>query len=282
MRHSRLPRHEVIETTSHQSLFAQVGTESTVGDRKGSLLFVGGNSHEDVAVRVAQSHVRLDRTPSYWSHVAIILDWPDGAAPRDVVGVEAALDPEAEARRVPERNGVTLFRLSRYMKAGRYPNLGLGMPVLRRREEKKKTRGVSKTSPSDTPRDALLKAVLNPGRDRARFPLWDWLGVWSLYAATLRDNPLDRHVSHPGAALCEYAYEAMGYDLTPGATAPDTCPETLWSTLLYWYETFGAEPRKSQVRIWTSLAKHDSLVREIEKSSLEDDYREATAGKIQS
>src|SRR5215468_965840 len=38
------------------------------------LLLVGGNSVADFRIRVAQSHLRHDLTPSYWSIVGILID----------------------------------------------------------------------------------------------------------------------------------------------------------------------------------------------------------------
>src|SRR5687767_11784622 len=107
--------HTFKETLSGKA-FCDAVAESTKQlklKRTGSLLLVGGSSPHDLAVRHAQSVLRWDRLPSYWSHAAIILDWPESASPQQVLGVEVALNPEVAGEQVPERNGATLFRLSR-------------------------------------------------------------------------------------------------------------------------------------------------------------------------
>ncbi len=54
------------------------------------------------------------------------------------------------------------------------------------------------------------------------------------YAPYLTPNPLLEGVPMPSAALCEYAYEAAGIDLTPGATGNHSCPEVIYATVKHW------------------------------------------------
>src|SRR5262249_38309665 len=153
---------------------------------------------------------------------------------------------------LPESNGVTLFHLSRCLdRDDRYPNLAFA--TIRPKQTAQGKEG----SPQARAK-ALKDAALTPVRDRSRYPFWEWLGVWAQYVYSSRENPLLAHVSHPGAAFCEYVYESIGIDLTPGANAPDTCPETLWSTVLYWYRQLGDS--EDAVRAWSSLAPDDGLV----------------------
>jgi hypothetical protein len=241
-------------------------------DRRAGLLFVGGNSPGDLNVRQAQAVLRMDRLASAWSHVALVLHWPDGAAAHEIIGVEVALDPAPGERQVPERNGVTFFTLDRYLDAARYPNLAFVAILSDKVSGPKRGRGTTRTASgiSAGDKDQLESAALNPMREPGRYPLWDWLGVWSRFAYTGRENPLLESISHPAAAFCEYAFEVMRIDLTPGATAPNTAPETIWNTLHYWYQTFRGDGRN--LELWTSLTGRDVASRPTLSLTLKDDF----------
>src|SRR5262249_47848607 len=145
----------------------------------------------------------------------------------------------------------TLFRLERYLDPIRYPSLAIGIIRLPDADAAKPETGVRMTA--DKRRRALVDAATDPIRSAQRFPLWEWLGHLGRYVTTHGPHPLVDHLPHPGAAFCEYAYEAAGLDLTPGATAPTTCPELLWSTLLHWSGSIGAkEDAEDRVRVWSS------------------------------
>lgn len=252
----------------HQPLLEAVAGATKAADRRGGILFVGGVQASDLLVRSAQAPLRLDRTPSRWSHAAVILEWPDGARPDQILGIECSLDPQADEPQVPERNGVTLFRLSRYMNAQRHPNLGFATVRLGKVVKGKKDAGVVVSAET---KERLVARALRPSDDRARFPLWQWLGAWQAFAHGSGDDPLARGAAHPGAAFCQYVYEGIGLDLTPGATTPDTCPETLWSTMLYWYDRFAEGG--GGVGAWTSLTAPDSFERVTYSPDLGTDFR---------
>jgi hypothetical protein len=117
---------------------------------------------------------------------------------------------------------------------------------------------------------------MDPNRDRLRYRLWEWLGVWAnyTYAPAATANPIATGIPLPAAALCEYAYEAAGLDLTPGATAPNACPELLWTTLLYWYDRIG--PQAGQVAAWSLVEEDESPTRKPLSITLDAEFREAT------
>ena len=290
MRYSEQPKFAVTDVHAdqrrqpralrHDEFFERIAEQSSEADRVGGVLLVGGTTAADLAVRQAQSHLRFDRLPSDWSHAAIVLSWPDGARLDQVIGAEVALSPEDDAQQVPERNGVTLFRLARYRNHVRYPNLAFGTRRAAGAEERKQT---------------AVDAVLHPLRDRARYPLWEWLGAWKAFVHGSRDNPLVSHLAHPGAALCDYAYAAAGLDITPGAEAPDTSPETLWSTLLYWYPHLdradaAADAGKAkdkqarraakvpQIAAWVSRSRQLSMTRTPLSPTLTADLQQAKGG----
>jgi len=263
MRYSDAKRFEITKVRKEataEELFSTIAKAIPAEDRRGGILLVGGEGPRDLAVRHAQADLRLDKLPSYWSHAALILDWKDGAKLDAVVGVEVSLDPIEPDKQVPERNGVTFLRLARYANRARYPNLAFGAICNPKDKELK---------------NKIQQAAMDPNRDRLRYRFWEWLGVWAsyTYAPAATANPITTGVPLPGAALCEYAYEAAGLDLTPGATAPNACPELLWTTLLYWYDRIG--PQAGQVAAWCLVEEDESPSRKPLSITLDDEFRQA-------
>lgn len=257
---ARLAIKKVAGKSTNEQFLAQVARESTPEQRRCALLLVGGNDHRALAIRQAQAPLRLDRLPSYWSHAALILDW-EAADVANAVGVEASLDPEDLSEQVPERNGVTFFRVSRYLDQNRYPNLCVVVPTEFERSDKDQT----------DVRRRLSEAALDPNRERVRYRLWDWLGVWArfIYAPVGTPNPVTEGIPLPAAALCEYAYEAGGLDLTPGATAPNACPELLWATILHWHDRMGGV----KIRAWRLVRDPVQAPRAVHDAPLDEAFR---------
>ncbi|HSN99868.1 MAG TPA: hypothetical protein VLS89_16340, partial [Candidatus Nanopelagicales bacterium] len=181
IRFSSSPRFEVTRIVDDRSptnaaFAARVADETTAAERRGALLLVGATDPRALAVRRAQCHLRLDRRPSYWSHAALLVSW-EQAGPESAIGVEVSLDPEDMARQVPERNGVTAFRLARYLDAARYPNLCVATVDFPKSPDIK---------------DRICEAALRPNVERARYPFWDQLAAWArhAYAPSTTPNPL--------------------------------------------------------------------------------------------
>lgn len=267
MRYSSAERFRVREPKkkdpSAEEFFDGIARATSAEDRRGGVLLVGGISPRDLVVRQTQAELRMDRLPSYWSHAALILDWPERAHVDDVIGAEVTLDPLQPDQQVPERNGVTLFRLSRYADRRRYPNLAFATICDAEKRELK---------------DEIEWAALNPNRDRLRYRLWEWLGLWTshTFAPAAAENPIANGIPLPGAAFCEYVYEAAGLDLTPGATAPNACPEHLWNTLLYWHNRLG--PQVERIEAWRVVRPEEAPTRKPLPISLEADFRQAKKG----
>jgi hypothetical protein len=213
------PEIPIAETEDNRAFFERIAALGDPARLSGALLLIGATDHLSLALRRAQTLLRYDRRPSVWSHAALILEWVGGDA--GAIGVEVTLDPEGH--HVPERNGVSVFHLSRYYDTGRYPNVALVATTFG-------------TDDESGGRKAIVEAALDPNRERSRFPLWDAIGTWSryAYAPETTPNPLLSNVPIPGAAFCEYAYAMASVDLTPGATSDQTCPELLWATVKRW------------------------------------------------
>lgn len=271
MRLSTEKRAAVVDLQRGSSLVefvARVALETTELDRTGGVFLIGGTSPLDLAVAGAQSALRLDRLASYWSHAALAVSWPQDATPGTILGMEASLAPEVAAHRVPERNGVTLFHLSRYEDERQYPNMAFATLCAVNAEAEPDVRELKKR---------MVDAAAHPNAERLRYRLWDWLGLWTAYAFSpdQHPNPLGSSVPLPSAAFCEYAYESAGVDLTPGATEPNTCPELLWSTFLYWHERLqdsrGIGDNTCILKVWSVIRSAGPLTRQPLGESLEDD-----------
>ncbi len=217
------PTELLATTASNRAFFEAVSQTHKPDALRGALLLVGGNDWRSLALRRAQASLRFDRRASLWSHVALIARW-DADNVGASIGLEVTLEPESCGEQAPERNGVTTFNLSRYFDTDRYRNVAMVAVDLGRGAAGKERK------------NALLDAACNPCRDRERYPLWNALSSWAryAYAPELVQPPLIDGIALPSAAFCEYAFEAAGVDLTPGATGNNACPEVLWATVTYW------------------------------------------------
>jgi hypothetical protein len=189
----------------------------------GAIGMVGGQSLAANILRRAQARLRWDLRPSYWSHCFLIVG--DQPTLPDTVIWECTLEPANVEDLLPERNGVVAETIVRYRDQGSYPNVAvISFPL------------------TDTETDQLLRRAQDPNLDRVRFNLWDLLGRWFPYAWGMESvaNPLVEGVRMPAAAYVEMAYEAVGVDLVPGASARNGCPEYFWETALWWWKPFEA------------------------------------------
>lgn len=249
--------------------------------RVGAILFLGGNGPIDVGVRMAQSQIRIDKAPSDWSHVAVITNWRSGAKPEEVEGYEVTLSPDRQNEHWPERNGVTRFMAAKYFgDAVRYPALAISSleaprpvgsknadPSVKKGSKENARRANSHgataqpksgSAPADFNK-RMIEALESPLGQRARFPLYEYVGKWlgHLYSGDV--NPLNAGICHPSAGLVEFAYESAGIDITPGATTPATCPETIWSTVLWWNQPTELGIRR--FKTWRSGGVKSGLLR---------------------
>lgn len=227
-----------IDARTNLEFFRQVAAKRTAEQCRAAVLLVGANDVRSLAVRQAQAPLRYDRRSSYFSHAALIVSWNTGA-PEESVGLEASLDTDGpESQPVPERNGVTRFKLRRYQDETAYPNAALVTVELKATTQLDIDGKRQVQLSSSARKDAILDAARNPLREREVYPLWDGLGVWSKFRFSPERtvNPLLDNVPLPAAAYCEYAYAAQQIDIVPGAVARQTCPEMLWATFLRWQQ----------------------------------------------
>lgn len=218
-------------STDNAAFFQEVAERIPEGRRGCGLLLVGGRDFRSLAVRRAQGIVRFDHLPSYWSHAALVMEW--GKDLSTAQGLEVTFRPDNPMDQVPERNGVTWFNLAKFCDPKAFPNLAfiaLAPP--------KGSTGGAKAPTFKSVQKEIERRAREPNQDRGRYAFLDWLGVWARFSTSplTTQNPLLEQVPEPSAGFCEFAYEAAGIDLTPGATSPNACPELLWSTVQYWYQ----------------------------------------------
>jgi hypothetical protein len=179
------------------------------------ILLLGGSSLTHFRIRVAQSHVRTDLLPSFWSLVGILEDGQTFAS----VPFDGHRDPSD----VPRTNGLQTCRIEDYDDPLRFPNIAVlhftddESPIRQNVERVKSQRSVID-----------LPALMLP-----------WLGyIWSVGQA---GNPLLAGYGLPSAAFVETVYGIAGIELTPGLSSASSCPEAIWAAAKWWHQFYSEE-----------------------------------------
>jgi hypothetical protein len=193
------------------------------GEDQTGLVLVGGTSTASFRLRVAQSHVRHDLLPSYWSHVMLL-----GRPTRTLAATsvyEISLEPPQGFTFPPPTNGVQEGRLSQYRDPALYPNIALlSTPV---------------------PLAQVLEALDAFQKQRAVLDAVDLIVRWLAYVwgVARASNPLLDGYGMPSAAMLEIAFGVAGYDLTPGLESRSSCPEAIWQAAKWWHEYYAQQNR---------------------------------------
>jgi hypothetical protein len=187
--------------------------------QSGAIVLLGGVSITDFRLRVAQSQVRQDLLPSFWSHI-VLLNKADAG---DWLTWEVSLTPAAGFGEPPKTNGVQFSRLSAYDDPAKYPNIAcFHIPFQDLTEEK-----IAETVRTFSLQRSLVDM---PGL------IAEWLGfVWGVLDTP---NPLPRGLGIPGAVFAEAVYGALGMDLTPGLSGQSSCPEAVWQSAKWWHDFY--------------------------------------------
>jgi hypothetical protein len=176
------------------------------------ILLLGGSSLAHFRIRVAQSHVRNDLLPSFWSLVGILEDAQTFAS----VPFDGRIDPSI----VPSTNGVQSCRLDDYDDPGRFPNIAV---VQFTDDERPIQRNVDRVKSERSVID--LPTLMLP-----------WLGfIWSVAPVA---NPLLAGQGLPSAAFVETVYGIAGIELTPGLSSASSCPEAIWAAAKWWHQFY--------------------------------------------
>jgi len=203
------------------------------------MLLIGGTDALAFRLRVAQAHLRNDMTPSWWSHIALVLE----TSARDIGRsrlVEISLDPAGGFGWAPTDNAVQSgVPLARYRDAGRFPNIAVVdlPPEAPARDTRTASRPRGMEAMARTKRSALQDALTRFKMTRGTLDCCElvlqWLGfVWG---AGQTPNPLFAGRGIPSAVLVESLTAALGFDLTPGIDSRASCPEAVWQGARWWY-----------------------------------------------
>lgn len=192
--------------------------------RPGAVVLVGGASLEHFRLRVAQSHLRHDLLPSFWSIAGI------AATSSSFFTVPVTI---RDASLVPVTNGVESVRFSEIDDTTRYPNVAV----------------IHFAEPS-APIVANVRRLMEQ-RSALDLPslMLPWLGfIWS---AGSRRNPLIEGGAMPSAALVQTAFGMAGIEMTPGLSSGSTCPEAIWQSALWWHDYYEKTADVSGARVAT-------------------------------
>lgn len=203
---TELKRFEALEDESNTAWLERAFQDGIM--REASLILLGGNSMADFRVRVAQSHLRFDLTPSYWSMVAVLTE--------SNTLYSVPLDLTGDVSEIPHVNGLREFQLSEFDDAVKYPNIAV----------------IQLTT---TP-EKVVKYVQAMKFQRGLIDLpalvLSWLRyVWCVGKQT---NPLLDGEGLPSAVFAETLFGLAGVELTPGLATASTCPEAIWQAAKWW------------------------------------------------
>jgi hypothetical protein len=182
------------------------------------VLLAGGRDVAAFRIRVAQSYLRRDMLPSYWSDCALLkLDKGDFAS---ASLFHLPLLQPATATYAPTRNGVIELPLRQFPAQKIFPNLALlAIPVAQ---------------------EDILAALEDYKRARVSYDAVESLLPWLAYiwGSGGSSNPLMQDVGFPSAVMLNQIYSLRGFDLAPGINANLSAPETFWSGVKHWQDYY--------------------------------------------
>ncbi|HWS56503.1 MAG TPA: hypothetical protein VN228_20360 [Pyrinomonadaceae bacterium] len=182
-------------------------------DAAGSVILLGGSDLAHFRIRCAQSRLRADMLPSFWSLAGIV------ANDRSFVSVPLDL---GDVSAVPQTNAVRRCQLRDYADPKWFPNVAV-------------------VNFTDTPRPVTNNvARVEMQRSVIDLPshVLPWLAyVWGTGAG---ENPLVAGFGLPSAAFVETVFGLAGIELTPGLSSASSCPEAIWSTASWWQDFYEA------------------------------------------
>jgi len=207
-----------VERKGDQDNLAWIKENLSETDDQTVLVMFGGRSPTSFRLRVAQSHVRSDLLPSYWSHVVMLDKWAEDFGATEIY--EISLEPAAGFGFPVAANAVQTGKLGQYASSSEYPNVAvLNIPV--------------KYS-------EVLAALAKFKKQRAVLDAVDLVVHWLAYiwGVGRSPNPLLDGLGVPSSAMLEIVIGACGFDLTPGLESRSSCPEVIWQSARWWHEYY--------------------------------------------
>jgi hypothetical protein len=175
------------------------------------IVLIGGSSLVDFRLRYAQSELRSDLSPSYWSLCGLIDE-------RGLIRT-APLQLD-DVSTVPVRNAVRTLAIDQFDDPELWPNVA----VL-----------------SFVEQHAVVAAHADRvARRRTIVDLPPLVLDWLAYAWAVNEgiNPLNTGRGMPSAAFVHAAHSLAGIELTPGLASTAACPEAIWQAVKWWHEYY--------------------------------------------
>jgi hypothetical protein len=178
----------------------------------GSVLLLGGSNVIDFRIRVAQSHLRGDLLPSFWSAAGIIVS--------RTVFLSVPIDERLVPEIVPSANAIHECRVADYDSPLRYPNVAV----------------LSFASQSAV----IVEYARRLQMQRSAIDLPQLLVPWLafVWGAGEAGNPLLQNVGVPSASLVETVFAMGGIELTPGVASGAGSPEAIWQSAIWWHDYY--------------------------------------------
>ena len=183
------------------------------------IALLGGSDTLSFRLRVAQSHLRRDMLPSYWSEAILIQ--LNSATLKGAQAVYVPLAQPGGSAYSPHENGVVSGPLSDFDDSDRYPNIALiALPV---------------------PQQKIMARVEAFRRSRSSLDALEHVLRWLAFAwgVARTGNPLHENYGLPSACMLETVCAAEDFELTPGLESRASCPEAIWASAIYWHDYFG-------------------------------------------
>lgn len=179
-------------------------------------------------LRRAQEVIRLDRTPSYWSHAFLIRD-PLNASPARNKDprlspwvLESTFDPAEGFSAFLECHGVSARRIGDFNEARFHPQRVHSVPNI----------AIIAIGLTDEEREQIQARADAPYTDQLNYDFPSLLGGWYAYITSKGEvpNPILQGLGIPGAVYVQFAYDAAGIDLAPGSRQRNITPEHIWQS----------------------------------------------------
>lgn len=182
------------------------------------IALLGGNDTTAFRLRVAQSVVRRDMLPSFWSEALLIK--LRSASLEDAEATYVPLTQPEGPTYAPYENGVISRPLVLFDDLERYPNIALiALPL---------------------PQENIMRHLESFKRARSTLDALEHVLRWLAFTwgVARTPNPLHENYGIPSACMLETVCAAEDFDLTPGLESRASCPEAIWSAAIYWHEYY--------------------------------------------
>lgn len=178
------------------------------------ILLLGANDTLAWRLRLAQSHLRFDMLPSYWSTAVLLIRHKSDPDKHTILHVPL-LQP-ADASFAAERNGVMESPLSDIDDAHKWKNIALiAFPVAQQQ---------------------VLDQRAGFERGRSYLDALEHILRWLAFAwgVARTPNPIFDGTGMPSACMLESLFASAGLDITPNLESRASSPEAIWATAHHW------------------------------------------------